>query len=147
MVTDLLRNDLGRICQEIKVLSSRFLVAEKNFHSARSLIYGSYEGALKQSDYHRLLPAGSISGAPKNRVVEIIESLEDFNRGFYTGTMGVQISPTESVWNILIRTIFVNRETNTWSFPIGVGLTAESDPQAEWAETWQKARLLTDLTS
>lgn len=147
MITDLLRNDLGQICEQVVVLNPRFLVAEKNFHSARSLVRGIYKTALSSPDYQRLLPAGSISGAPKNRVVEIIESLEDFSRDFYTGTMGVQVSPTESVWNILIRTIFVDPVSGRWSFPVGVGVTAESDPIAEWQETWQKAQLLTDLAS
>lgn len=145
MITDLLRNDLGQICDTVSVLNERFLVAEKNFYSARSLIRGQFDGALTPADYQRLLPAGSISGAPKARVVEIIESLEDFSREFYTGTMGVQLSPTDSVWNILIRTIFVDATSKHWSFPVGVGITAESDPAAEWQETWQKAQLLTDL--
>lgn len=146
MVTDLLRNDLGRICTTVKVLNERFLVAEKNFFSARSLITGTYQGALQPDDYRRLLPAGSISGAPKKRVVEIIQSLEKFDRGFYTGTFGVRREATQSIWNILIRTVFVDVPNQRWSFPVGVGITAESDPVAEWNETWQKAKLLTDLS-
>lgn len=146
MVTDLLRNDLGQICNSVKVLNERFLVAEKNFFSARSLITGAYKGALKPDDYRRLLPAGSISGAPKARVVEIIQSLESFDRGFYTGTFGVRRNALDSIWNILIRTVFVDVANQRWSFPVGVGITAESDPIAEWNETWQKAQLLTDLS-
>ena len=146
MVTDLLRNDLGRVCESVVVRARRFLRPEKNFYSARSLIEGQLSVPFVEA-YPVLLPAGSISGAPKNRVIEIIESLEDFKRGFYTGTMGVQLSPEHSVWNILIRTIFINPIDHTWSFPVGVGITAESDPMAEWQETLEKVSLLTDLQS
>ena len=118
MVTDLLRNDLGQVCDCVEVLERRFLRAEKNFYSARSLIEARFSEPFVRA-YPKLLPAGSISGAPKKRVVEIIESLEDFNRGFYTGTMGVQVSPNHSVWNILIRTIFIDPREKTWSFPVG----------------------------
>ena len=146
MVTDLLRNDLGQVCNLVEVIERRFLRAEKNFYSARSLIQATLATTFTQA-YPQLLPAGSISGAPKQRVVEIIESLENFDRGFYTGTMGVQLSPDDSVWNILIRTLFIDPAERTWSFPVGVGVTAESDPLAEWQETLEKVSLLTDLQS
>lgn len=146
MITDLLRNDLGQICERVEVVRERFLVAEKHFYSARSEITGVCEG-LDWAAYHKLLPAGSISGAPKKRVCEIIKSLEAFDRDYYTGTFGVQVSPDQAIYNILIRTLFVNLETHSWSFPLGVGITAESDPEAEWQETLDKAKLLTDLTT
>ena len=128
MITDLMRNDLGQICHDVQVLDRRSLVREKNFYSARSKVVGQLATQLSEADFKCLLPAGSISGAPKRRVVEIIEELEEFERGFYTGTLGVQLGSGHSIYNIMIRTIFADLRDKTWSYPVGVGITADSGP-------------------
>ncbi len=160
MVTDLLRNDLGQIAQRVWVEHERVLVDRGSFFDAQAQIYatltptlsqGEKESFLTWSQFHSLLPCGSISGAPKKRVVENILALEDFERGFYTGTFGVRFSPTDSVFNILIRTLFLEpspqpspsgRGELRWKFPVGAGITYESIPRLEWAETLQKAEIL-----
>jgi len=85
-------------------------------------------------------PGGSISGAPKKRALEIIHELEPVRRGPYTGSLfalGVDGSLTS---NILIRTLL--QEPGRVSYHVGCGITAESDPQAEWDETLAKADAL-----
>jgi para-aminobenzoate synthetase component I len=140
MVTDLLRNDLGQIAKRVWVENDRVLVDRGSFFDAQAQIYAELPSNLTWSQFHSLLPCGSISGAPKKRVVENILALENFDRGFYTGTFGVRFSPTDSVFNILIRTLFIAEET--WRFPVGAGITYESIPSREWAETLQKAEIL-----
>jgi len=144
MITDLLRNDLGQICQSVEVLEERVLSDQKNFYHAHSVIQGTLpESKLTWAQYKKLLPAGSISGAPKKRVVEKIGALENFQRDFYTGTFGVRLSREESFFGILIRTLFF--KDKHWKLPVGAGITVESDPKSEWQETLIKAKSCLDF--
>lgn len=141
MVTDLLRNDLGQIAKRVWVENERVLVDRGTHYDAQAQIFAELPDAiLTWEDYRKLLPAGSISGAPKKRVVENILSLEGFARKWYTGTFGVKFSPQNAIFNILIRTLFL--EDHKWRFPVGAGITFESDPLSEWQETLQKAVIL-----
>jgi len=145
MVTDLLRNDLGQIAKKVWVKRERVLEDYGRFYQAHAEIFAELaEPILKWKDFKKLLPCGSISGAPKKRVIEKIRELESFNRKFYTGTMGVKMSSDTFIANILIRTLFV--EGNRWVFPVGAGLTCDSVPRAEWKETLQKAEILRQCT-
>lgn len=146
MVTDLLRNDLGQIAQRVWMGEERVLTDCGNFYHAHAEIFAELSvKILSWEDYHRLLPCGSISGAPKRRVVEKILELESFDRGFYTGTFGMKKDREHFVANILIRTLFA--EGDRWRFPVGAGLTCESDPMYEWKETLQKAEILKECLS
>lgn len=140
MVTDLLRNDLGQVCHGVRVLEERFLTNEGPFYHAQSHIEGVLSKPFNKADFGRLLPAGSISGAPKARVVEKILELENFDRHYYTGTFGVRWSPDRSVFNILIRTLFFGEKN--WYFPVGAGITIDSCPKKEFQETLDKASSL-----
>ena len=141
MVTDLLRNDLGKIARRVWVEKKRVIVNRGEFSDAHAEIYAELPSSqLSWKQYQSLLPCGSISGAPKKRVVENVLKLEGFERGFYTGTFGVRFSPTDSVFNILIRTLFLHNKT--WQFPVGAGITHKSIAVQEWAETLQKAEIL-----
>lgn len=146
MVTDLLRNDLGQIADHVWMKNERVLVNRGDFWDAHSEIFAELPSDILTWDqYHTLLPGGSISGAPKKRVTEYVLKLEDFDRGFYTGTFGVKFSPSESIFNILIRTLFA--EQGKWRFPVGAGITYESDAVAEWKETLQKAEILRECVA
>ncbi len=140
MVTDLMRNDLGKICERVLVRDERFLRKESGFYHARSLIEGELPRPLDLNQYKALLPAGSISGAPKKRVIELIEGAEDFDRKFFTGTFGVKQN-NEGLFNILIRTLFIDVNGN-YHFPVGAGITVESDPEEEWKELLAKRAIL-----
>ena len=91
------------------------------------------------------MQAGSISGAAKDRVVGKSFEVESFDRGFYTGTFGIKFAPDRAVWNVLIRTLFL--EGNCWRFPVGAGITYQSDPVSEWKETLAKAANLIHFCS
>lgn len=136
MITDLLRNDLGQIAQKVTVPVARKLIACSDFYHAQAEIQAELNHNLTDSDYDALLPAGSISGAPKKRVVEVIKSVEDFERNFFTGTLCRRNSVEDLVSSILIRTFF--KSNNVWHFPVGVGITHLSNPEEEWKELEQK---------
>lgn len=136
MITDLLRNDLGQIAQKVTVPRPRFLTRHGDFYHAQAEIEADLGHDLTWTDYQTLLPAGSVSGAPKKRVVQFIQELEDFDRNFFTGTFCVRTSAQELQSSILIRTFF--KQDDGWHFPVGVGITHLSDPEAEWAEIHQK---------
>lgn len=143
MITDLLRNDLGQICESVWLQRERYLTKEQGFYHARAEVQGRLkECKLSWKKYLSLLPAGSITGAPKTRVLKVLAEYESFDRAFYTGTFGVKLSPEKSIFNILIRTLFVDTKTSRWSFPVGAGITIESTPEAEWEETLQKGEIL-----
>jgi len=139
MVTDLLRNDLGQIARRVWVPNDRVFTDLGAFWHTHAEICAEVP-QLTWEQYKKLLPCGSISGAPKERVMQYIRTLESYDRGYYTGTFGVRFSAEEAIFNILIRTLFVNGKE--WRFPVGGGITYESDPVAEWEESLQKAQSL-----
>ncbi len=140
MVTDLLRNDFGQICDKVVVEKERILTKEASFYHAQSVISGILKNEnFYRKDFLRLLPAGSISGAPKKRVTDKIKTLESFSRQFYTGSFGVRFSPNRSIFNLLIRTLFLGEKY--WYFPVGAGITIDSEAIEEYKETGDKARV------
>lgn len=146
MITDLMRNDLGLISDKVWLQRERYLTQEQGFFHARVEVQGQLKPhGFSFADLKSLLPAGSISGAPKARVLSILKNIESFDRGFYTGTFGVRLSPEKTLLNILIRTLFLDEEKQTWNFPVGAGITIESNAQNEWEETLQKAAILKKL--
>jgi lipoprotein signal peptidase len=140
MIVDLLRNDLGKICRSVHVETQRSLYDHRDFFHAQAHIVGRREKPeLFESELCSLLPAGSISGAPKKRVVQKILELESFDREIYTGLFGVRFDSGRSLYNILIRTLFVSGDE--WHFPVGAGITVDSVPEAEYRETLKKASI------
>ncbi len=140
MITDLERNDLGQVCEWGSVEVSELLKLER--HEQVFHLVSTVEGRLRPEvdPVHALracFPGGSITGAPKRRAREIIAELEQAPRGLYTGALGWFGAGGESVFNILIRTVVQNPES-AW-FHVGAGIVADSSPEAEWQETWDKA--------
>lgn len=143
MITDLERNDLGRVCEFGSVTVPDMLRLER-FQQVFHLI-STVEGTLRPDVDHldalaACLPGGSISGAPKIRALEIIEELEPFPRGLYTGVIGWIGASGESQFSIAIRTAIA--EAGRFHFHTGAGIVADSDPKSEYAETWHKAATL-----
>ncbi len=145
MITDLERNDLGRVCEygSVKVKTMRSLETYRTVFQTTSTI----EGILrKDQDGFDLLqscfPGGSITGCPKIRAMEIIEELESARRGIYTGTLGYMDFSGNLDFNILIRTFLV--KDRKIYFHVGSGIVADSTPATEYQETLVKARGLKD---
>jgi len=140
MITDLERNDLGRVCEYGSVTVPELLKLEsyEQVHHLVSTVTGtlrehvSHPGAVRAC-----FPGGSISGAPKKRALEIIAELESHPRGPYTGAIGYFGYNGESQFSIAIRTAIF--EGGRASFHVGAGIVADSVPENEWQETLDKA--------
>ncbi len=140
MIVDVLRNDLGRVCRPGSVRVPRLCRLERT--SAVQHLVSTVTGRLAAGqDAFGLLaaafPGGSISGAPKIRAMEILETLEPVRRGPYTGC-GLWLSPDGGLGSsILIRTLVADGAR--LSLHVGGGITWRSDPAEEWLETVAKA--------
>lgn len=140
MITDLLRNDLGQVCEfgSVEVREMLQLEALEQVHHLVSTITGSLTEDRDAIDcLAACFPGGSITGAPKKRAIEIIEQLEARKRGIYCGAIGWLGANGESSFNIAIRTLV--REGEHLSYQVGAGIVADSDPAHEYQETLQKA--------
>ena len=143
MITDLERNDLGRVCDygSVKVSCMRTLEEYQTVFQATSTIEGKLRKDKNPFDLLRAcFPGGSITGCPKIRAMEIIEELEPGRRGIYTGSMGYISFSGAMDFNILIRTLLVGRGEIT--FHVGGGIVADSVPEKEYAETLVKAKAM-----
>jgi len=140
MITDLLRNDLGKVCEFGSVQVPELAKLEK-FAQVQHLV-STIEGRLRSDVTHfaafaSCFPGGSITGAPKFRAMEIIDELEPVSRGPYCGAIGYLGFNRESQLNIAIRTA-VCRD-GVAHFNVGAGIVADSNPAAEYEETLAKA--------
>jgi para-aminobenzoate synthetase component 1 len=141
MITDLLRNDLGKVCEFGSVHVPEVARLEK-YAQVQHLV-STVEGRLRGDVSHAralesCFPGGSITGAPKFRAMQIIDELETMPRGAYTGALGYVGFNMETQVSIVIRTS-VNWNGSTL-FNVGSGIVADSDPEAEHEETLVKAR-------
>jgi para-aminobenzoate synthetase component 1 len=140
MITDLLRNDLGKVC-EFGMVQTPELARLERFAQVQHLV-STVEGRLRRDVTHlaalaACFPGGSITGAPKFRAMEIIDELEPLARGPYTGALGYLGFNRESQLSIIIRTAICHE--GTAYFHVGAGIVADSSPQAEYEETLAKA--------
>jgi anthranilate synthase component I len=143
MLVDLARNDIGRVCEfgTVRVIE---LMTVKRFSHVQHIVshvvgrlqksYDSFD-ALKA-----VFPAGTVSGAPKVRAMEIIDELEPTLRGPYAGALGYFSFNGSSDFAITIRSLFVNGKNGY--IESGAGIVMDSDPEREWAETEHKANAM-----
>jgi para-aminobenzoate synthetase component I len=141
MITDLLRNDLGRVCDYGSVHVPELVRLERFAHVQH--LVSTVEGRLRSGLGHlealaACFPGGSITGAPKIRAMEIIDELEPVTRGPYTGCLGYLGFNGESQLSIIIRTALCVR--GQVHFHAGAGIVADSQAEAEYEETLAKAR-------
>jgi para-aminobenzoate synthetase component 1 len=141
MIVDVLRNDLGRVCEPGSVRVPRLCRLERTatVQHLVSTVTGTLEAGRDPFDLLAAsFPGGSITGAPKIRAMELLETLEPVRRGPYTGAAG-WIGPDGAMQtSILIRSFVADGERLT--LHVGGGITWRSDPAAEWQETVDKAR-------
>lgn len=152
MIVDLLRNDLGRLCQPGSVTVPHLFTIEKygTLFQMTSTVEGRLKAGVGDSQLFRsVFPCGSITGAPKIRAMEIIKELEQTPRGIYTGSIGYfapaldQRDQTASaLFNVAIRTIVL--ENGHGEMGVGSGITSDSLASAEYAECAIKAHFFTD---
>lgn len=143
MVTDLERNDLGRVCKygTVKVKVMRTIEEYNTVFQATSTVEGYLRSDCDQMDLlESAFPSGSVTGCPKIEAMKIIGELEKGKRGLYTGALGYISFTGDMDFNVLIRTLFL--EKDTISFYVGGGIVADSNPSFEWEETWVKAKAM-----
>jgi anthranilate synthase component 1 len=148
MLVDLGRNDLGRVCKKGHVKVSEFMRVERYSHVMR--LVSEVEGRLdKKYDAYDVLracfPAGTVSGSPKIRAMEIIDELENTRRGPYAGCVGYFSFSQNMDTCITIRTIVL--KDNTAYIQAGGGVVADSVPQKEYFESVNKAKALVEAIS
>ncbi|MDD5406892.1 MAG: aminodeoxychorismate synthase component I [Sulfurovaceae bacterium] len=145
MIVDLMRNDLGIVANDIKVKKFRYIDSIKA-GTEELLQVSSHITGKMQNNWHskigdildNLTPAGSISGTPKKSTVDIIEKIEDYNRGWYTGIFGIYDgSSLHSA--VIIR--YIEKEDGKLYYKSGGGITLDSDCQSEYEEMTRKIYL------
>ena len=144
MIVDLLRNDLGKICQIGTVQVPELFCVERyeTLFQMTSTVQGTLCKDTSWSEVFRaIFPCGSITGAPKIRSMEIIAELENTPRGIYTGAIGYICPDNSAIFNVAIRTVTINK--NIGEIGIGAGITIGSEPYEEYDETLLKAKFLT----
>lgn len=145
MIVDLLRNDLSMVASSVKVEAFRY-VEEIAAGKKRLLQVSSHISGVLAKDWHenignilsKLLPAGSITGAPKKSTVEIIESVEGYERGFFSGIFGLYDGESLDS-GVMIR--FVEKSSGGYIYKSGGGITLDSDVRLEYQEYHDKIYL------
>jgi para-aminobenzoate synthetase/4-amino-4-deoxychorismate lyase len=144
MIVDLLRNDLGRICEYGSVKVDQLFAVEKyrTLFQMASEVSGTLRPGLRYSDiFESLFPCGSVTGAPKHRTIEIIRQLERGPRGVYTGAIGFFSPAREAVFSVPIRTVVL--ENNRGAMGVGSGIVIDSRAEDEFRECLLKSEFLT----
>ncbi|MCA9513124.1 MAG: anthranilate synthase component I [Myxococcota bacterium] len=143
MLVDLGRNDVGRVAEIGSVVVDEYAIVEKYSHVMHTVsnVHGRLRAGLDWLDVLRAtFPAGTLSGAPKVRAMEIIDELETVRRGVYGGCVGYVDYSGNMDMAITIRTAVVKDGRITML--AGAGVVADSDPELEFKETLNKARAL-----
>ncbi len=145
MVVDLVRNDLAKVCKEGTVRVDE-LFGIYSFPQVHQMI-STISGELKQDVLFRdimtaVFPMGSMTGAPKKRVMELIEQYEKTKRGIFSGAVGYITPGGDFDFNVVIRSILYNESAEYLSFLAGSGITFYSDPEKEWDECLLKAEAM-----
>lgn len=144
MITDLLRNDLGRICQPGTIKTTKLYEVAK--YRTVYQMTSTVEGELQEQNinycdlFKALYPSGSVTGAPKIRAMEIIRELEPEERRIYTGVIGYITPQRDMFFNVAIRTILL--QNGQGEMGVGGGITHYSTAEGEYEECLIKSRFL-----
>jgi para-aminobenzoate synthetase component 1 len=150
MVVDLVRNDLSKICEEGSVAVEELfgIYSFPHVHQMISTVVGRVE---KDQSFSNILkatfPMGSMTGAPKKKVMELVDKYEQSKRGIYSGTVGYITPNKDFDFNVVIRSIVYNTDTKNVSFHAGSAITASSQPDEEYEECLLKAQAIIDVFS
>jgi para-aminobenzoate synthetase component 1 len=142
MVVDLVRNDLSRICKPgtVKVDELCAVYSFPQVHQMISTVSGEVEAGKDWIDcMEATFPMGSMTGAPKKKVMELIEQYEQTKRGLFSGAIGYVKPNGDFDFNVVIRSILYNASDKYLSFQTGGGITYNSNPLLEYDESLLKA--------
>jgi len=145
MIVDLMRNDLGIVANSVRVEKFRYIdkikAGEKELYQVSSHIEAKVDKLWHQhigDILDSITPAGSITGTPKRKTIEIIESIEDYDRDFYTGIFGIYDGNSLDS-SVMIR--FIDKQQNSLYYKSGGGITLDSSTQSEYQELIDKIYL------
>ena len=142
MIVDLMRNDLSKVCMpgSVKVDELFGVYSFPQVHQLVSTISGTVAASVPFSQIIKaLFPMGSMTGAPKQRVLELIETYEPGARGIFSGSVGYIAPGGNFDFNVVIRSIMYNKASCYLSYQVGSGITFYSDAENEWEECLLKA--------
>lgn len=147
MIVDLMRNDLGRVCQVGSVcVPAMFEVTRyATVHQMTSTVRGQLRPGVGLVEILRAtFPPGSVTGAPKIRATQVIAELENTPRGVYTGAIGAVLPGGDFTFNVAIRTLVCRTQGDECLARLGLGsgVVIDSDPRSEWEECLSKAAFL-----
>lgn len=143
MITDLLRNDLSRVAQEVQVPALFAVEAYPTVWQMTSTVTATARPGITAADVlAALFPCGSVTGAPKIRAMQCLAALEPAPRGVYCGSIGAVLAPDRALFNVAIRTLALPVGSSTARLGLGSGIVADSEAGDEWAECLAKAAFL-----
>ena len=145
MVVDMVRNDLSKVCAEasVKVDELFGVYSYPQVHQMISTVSGMLETDVSFSEIIKAcFPMGSMTGAPKHRVMELIEQYEAGPRGIFSGSIGYINPDGDFDFNVVIRSIMYNVDTKYLSYKVGSGITFYSEPEKEWEECLLKGEAI-----
>lgn len=145
MVVDMVRNDLTRICNPGSVTVEELfgVYSYPNVHQMISTVKGELKEDINFSDIiSATFPMGSMTGAPKHRVMELIEKYETSARGIFSGSVGYINPEKDFDFNVVIRSLMYNSTNRYLSYQVGSGITIYSDPEKEWEECLLKGEAI-----
>ncbi len=147
MIVDMARNDLGRIATPGSVTTRQLHTVESypTVHQLTSTVTARTTASLFEI-LRATFPPASITGAPKVAATRIIAEREPTPRGIYTGAVGYLEPGGDFVFNVAIRTAWIDRKTSLARYGMGGGIVWDSEPDAEWTEAHDKARVLFDAS-
>jgi para-aminobenzoate synthetase component 1 len=142
MIVDLVRNDLARSCKvgSVNVPELFGVYSFPQVHQLISTVAGEVKpGMTNREILEHAFPMGSMTGAPKMMVMQLIEEYEQSKRGLYSGSVGYITPQGDFDFNVVIRSLLYNAQTKYLSYQTGGAITYDSDPQLEWEEVRLKA--------
>ncbi|TXH53232.1 MAG: anthranilate synthase component I family protein [Bacteroidia bacterium] len=145
MVVDLVRNDLSKVSipGTVKVEELFGIYSFPQVHQMITTIAGELKSDVSFSEILKsLFPMGSMTGAPKKKVMELIQKYETYQRGIFSGTVGYMSPDGDFDFNVVIRSILYNTQSKYLTFYAGSGITAYSDAEKEWEECQLKAEAI-----
>jgi para-aminobenzoate synthetase component 1 len=145
MIVDMVRNDLTKICEpgSVKVDELFGVYAYPQVYQMISTVSGKINPAASFSEIIRAtFPMGSMTGAPKHRVMELIDEYEDSPRDIFSGSVGYIDPGGDFDFNVVIRSVMYNAATGYLSYRVGSGITFYSDPEKEWEECLLKGEAI-----
>jgi para-aminobenzoate synthetase component I len=145
MIVDLVRNDLAKICRQGSVSVKEFLkiYSFPQVHQMISTISGNLKENISLADiFYATFPMGSMTGAPKKKVMELIEKYEKTRRGLFSGTLGYINPDGDFDFNVVIRSLLYNQSNCYLSIQAGSAITFKSDPENEYEECLLKIAAL-----